>query len=60
MNIHIDPAEFATKLDYWEALAVELVGRAELDGVIITVEREPLKPLAMRNHIAYVHVRDKR
>lgn len=41
-------------------LAKQLVQDAEDAGVIITVERVPYAPLAMRNHIAHVEVREKR
>jgi len=55
---HQPPIE--QRLYYWQMAALELIKNAELDGVIITVERMPLQPLAMRNHIAHIQVREKR
>lgn len=60
MTLNIDPADYATKLDYWEALARALAMAAEADGVIVTIHREPSYPLAMRNHYPWIDVREKR
>ena len=60
MQLNIDPEDHASALDYWEALAVELVRKAEEANVIITVERRSVQPLEMRNHVAHVEVREKR
>lgn len=46
--------------EYYKACMIHLLAHAEADGVIITVERTPLQPLAMRNHVARVDVRAKR
>ena len=37
-----------------------LADEAEHLGVIVTIERKSVEPLAMRNHIAVVEVRAKR
>jgi hypothetical protein len=49
------------KLLYYEIAFKRLVRDAENDGVIATVERVPGPgPLAMRNHVAKIEVREKR
>jgi hypothetical protein len=45
---------------YWLQRVAEIVKAAEADGFIITVERKPLLPLAMRNHVARIQVYPKR
>lgn len=40
--------------------ATMLAAMAEKDGVIITIERYSLKPLAMRNHVPMIQTREKR
>jgi hypothetical protein len=45
---------------YWQGKARLLVAAAEAQGVIVTVERHALRPLAMGNHIALVEARPKR
>jgi hypothetical protein len=37
-----------------------MVQRAEEDGYIVTIQQEPLQPLAMRNYKTVVTVREKR
>ncbi len=48
------------KLILWAIQAEQLVKQAEADGVIITIERVPQQPLAMRNHVAHIETRLKR
>lgn len=60
MNLDVNPADYANKLDYWEDLAMELAMRADEDGVIVTIARQSMPPLAMRNHIAVTEAWEKR
>lgn len=39
---------------------LELAQKWESEGVIVTIERHPLTPLAMGNHIPLVHAWPKR
>lgn len=41
-------------------LAQDLVARAERDGVVLTIERRPLQPLAMGNAETVIEVRELR
>ena len=47
-------------LAVWTQKVAHLIAAAEEGGVIITVERTPLEPLAMGNHVALVEGRLKR
>ena len=49
-----------TKAEYWETIAVELAYLAENDGVILTIERRSVPPLAMRNHVSVIDAWEKR
>lgn len=55
-----DQPPITERLRYWQLAALQLVKQAEADGVVITIERKPLKPLAMRNHVAHIEAREKR
>jgi predicted peroxiredoxin len=44
----------------FKAEAEDLVRRANAAGVIITVDTQPLKPLAMRNYRLVVDARESR
>lgn len=46
--------------DELRSFLIDLLAAADEDGFIITIERKPLKPLAMRNAISIVDVREKR
>jgi hypothetical protein len=58
--IKVNPDDYATKLDYWEALARALAMEAEKNGIIVTIERKSAYPLAMRNHYPWIEVWEKR
>ena len=54
-------SEYPSKLAYMQAWMEWCVSIAEDANVIVTVERVPGPgPLAMRNHVAKVEVREKR
>ena len=45
---------------YYSLSIRALIEQAEKDGIIITVTRQSIPPLAMRNHIPVIEVREKR
>jgi hypothetical protein len=53
------PVESAAPLETVRAMAEELVRAADELGIVVTIEQEPLAPLAMRNYKTVVHVRTK-
>jgi hypothetical protein len=55
------PYDYPNKLAYMQAWMEHIIRIADQANVIVTVERVPGPgPLAMRNHVAKIEVREKR
>lgn len=52
--------EQAAKEDSAAYQAMKLLAKAEQEGVVVTIEQRPLKPLAMGHYVSIANIRAKR